>query len=107
MSLIVYVVERNVEVINNYEIQRGIGLSHIPEGEPQRIHFTYFIPDPEITTDSSEEPPEPLIGGPLQTNAVYLVHGKFSYLVNDNSFDMVTSPTYYFRSKVQIVPKRQ
>jgi hypothetical protein len=58
MSLIVYVVERNVEVINNYEIQRGIGLSHIPEGEPQRIHFTYFIPDPEITTDSNEEPPE-------------------------------------------------
>ena len=24
-----------------------------------------------------------------QTNAVYLVHGKFSYLVNDNPFDMV------------------
>lgn len=89
MSLIVYVVEQNVEAVNNYEIQRGIGLSHIPEGEPQRIHFTYFIPDPEITTDNNEEPSEPLIGGALQTNAVYLVHGKFSYLVNDNSFDMV------------------
>ena len=78
MSLIVYVVEQNVETVNNYEIQRGIGLSHIPEGEPQRIHFTYFIPDPEITTDSNEEPSEPLTGGALQTNAVYLVHGKFS-----------------------------
>jgi hypothetical protein len=89
MSLIVYIVEQNVEAVNNYEIQRGIGLSHIPEGEPQRIHFTYFIPEPEITVDRSEEPLEPLTGGALQTNAVYLVHGKFSYLLNDNSLDMV------------------
>jgi len=89
MSSIVYIIEQNVEAVNNYEIQRGIGLSHIPEGEPQRIHFTYFIPDPEITADSSGEPFEPLTGGALQTNAVYLVHGKFSYLVNDNSLDMV------------------
>ena len=47
LNCIIYVIEQNVEAINNYEIQREIGLSHIPEGEPQRIHFTYFIPDPE------------------------------------------------------------
>ncbi|CAG8528651.1 5566_t:CDS:2 [Paraglomus brasilianum] len=73
MSLIVYIVEQNVEAVNNYEIQRGIGLSRIPEGEPQRIRFTYFIPEPEITVDRSEDL-EPLTGGALQTNAVYLVH---------------------------------
>ncbi|CAG8490860.1 16858_t:CDS:1 [Acaulospora morrowiae] len=89
ISLIVYIVEQNIEAVNNYTIQRGIGLSHIPDREPQRIHFTYFIPDPEITVDSSEESFEPLTGGALQTNAVYLIHGKFSYLVNDNSLDLV------------------
>ena len=36
MSLIVYIVEQNVEAVNNYTIQRGIRLSHIPDGEPQR-----------------------------------------------------------------------
>jgi len=46
-SLIIYIVEQNTEAINNYEIQRGIGLSHIPDGEPQRIRFTYFIPKSE------------------------------------------------------------
>lgn len=85
-SLIVYIVEQNIEAVNNYEIQRGIGLSHIPDGEPQRIRFTYFIPEPETT---AEECIEPLTGGALQTNAVYLVQGKFSYLLNDNSLDMV------------------
>ena len=42
-----------------------------------------------MTVDRSEDL-EPLTGGALQTNAVYLVHGKFSYLLNDdNSLDMV------------------
>ncbi|CAG8631889.1 10127_t:CDS:1, partial [Paraglomus brasilianum] len=59
--------------VNNYEIQRGIGLSRIPEGEPQRIRFTYFIPEQEITVDRSEDL-EPLTSGALQTNAVYLVY---------------------------------
>jgi|GEM_PF-4264551 len=88
-SLIIYIVEQNTEAINNYEIQRGIGLSHIPDGEPQRIRFTYFIPESETTADKNEECVEPLTGGALQTNAVYLVHGKFSYSLNDNSLDMI------------------
>src|SRR6185436_3019887 len=86
---IVYIIEQNIEAVNNYEIQRGIGISRIPDGEPQRIRFTYFIPEPETTADRNDKCIEPLTGGALQTNAVYLIHGKFSYLLNDNSLDMV------------------
>jgi len=49
-SITVYIAEETAEIINNFHIQKGLTC----DGEPQRINFTYFIPEIELTEDESD-----------------------------------------------------
>jgi len=91
ISLILYIVEESVETIGMYTIQKGVALSHICHSEPQKVQFTYFIPENETeTNDNSDDERDTMpTGGALQVGQIYLAHGKFTYLSNNNSIDLV------------------
>jgi len=52
----------------------------------QAIRFTYFVQQEEV--DESEKS-ESSVGDALQLETVYLLHGKFTYLINEDSLDMI------------------
>jgi len=52
----------------------------------QAIRFTYFVQQEEV--DKSEKS-ESSVGDTLQLETAYLLHEKFTYLINEDSLDMI------------------
>ena len=78
--------QQTIESINEYTIQKGLAYCHLLENHMQAIRFTYFIQQEEV--DESEKN-ESSVGDALQLETVYLLHGKFTYLINEDSLDMI------------------
>ena len=53
----------------------------------QAIRFTYFVQQQEEVDESEKS--ESSVGDALQLETVYLLHGKFTYLINEDSLDMI------------------
>ena len=89
LSVIAYITQQTVESINEYNIQKGLAYCRLPDNNSQLIRFTYFVPEKEEDTEDSDDENESSTGHALQLETVYLLHGKFSYLMNDDSLDMI------------------
>jgi mannitol/fructose-specific phosphotransferase system IIA component (Ntr-type) len=90
ISFLIYIVDENIETIGNYNIQKGIALTHLPHNETQSIQFTYFIPETE-TTGNSDDGQDVITstGEALLPGKIYLAHGKFTCTTNTNTIAMI------------------
>ena len=86
ISVIAYIAQQTIESINEYTIQKGLAYCRLLENHMQAIRFTYFVQQEEV--DESEKS-ESSVGDTLQLETVYLLHGKFTYLINEDSLDMI------------------
>ena len=86
ISVIAYIAQQTIESINEYTIQKGLAYCRLLENHMQAIRFTYFVQQEEV--DESEKS-ESSVGDALQLETVYLLHGKFTYLINEDSLDMI------------------
>ena len=87
ISVIAYIAQQSIEPINEYTIQKGLAYCRLLENHIQTIRFTYFVQQ-EDEVDESEKG-ESSIGDALQLETVYLLHGKFTYLINEDVLDMI------------------
>jgi len=87
ISVIAYIDQQTIESINEYTIQKGLAYCHLLENHMQAIQFTYFVQQQEEVDESEKS--ESSVGDALQLETVYLLHGKFTYLINEDSFDMI------------------
>lgn len=87
ISVIAYIAQQTIESINEYTIQKGLACCRLLENHTQTIRFTYFVQQEEEVDESEKS--EPSIGDALQLETVYLLHGKFTYLINEDFLDMI------------------